>query len=259
MGKVIKHHSLTSEQRQRKQSQVRTLALAITIGLVIIILVVSLVATQTKAPSSDPKSLEPETQSPSMLPSLSSAPSVEPSPAPSSFPSSSPTITFNRNETTTMAERRLFCNSNNPTAFPHVLEQCQCQGAINIIPEDVLDVRQEYSDHLMPFIYNRDDVAAIFEDPSSCSDQNIALLWLASGSMRQEGDLAQRYILSLFFVSTTGDDWARTFGWWTPMPECQWLGVSCDSSDSVTSLELNANDLAGRVSNLTKGTLYDDV
>lgn len=255
MAKVIRHHSLTDEQRERKRSQVRTLTISIVVGLAIIILIVSLVATQTagtissSSGSSDIEETKRPTSVPSLRPSTSPAPSATPSAAPSLLPSSSPTVTWNRTQTTIMAERRLFCSSDDVPPFPNVLEQCECQNAIEVIPADVMGLRQQLIDDLMPYLYNDDDIAAIFDESSSCSNQNIALVWLASGNNRRDGIFLQRYVLSLLHISTGGQEtWNRLFGWWTSLPECQWLGVSCDSGDFVTSLELNDNELSGSVS-----------
>ena len=79
--------------------------------------------------------------------------------------------------------------------------------------------------------------------------------------------LDQRYILSVFYYSTDGQNWSRcskpndisnadqvsaanvrcnirgdgsqlagTDAWLTPVSDCQWGGITCDDPDSVTSL-----------------------
>jgi hypothetical protein len=68
------------------------------------------------------------------------------------------------------------------------------------------------------------------------------------------GAVIQRYILALFYLTLNGSEWTNcsTAGpcavgkpWLDGSLECEWHGVECDPSNTVTKLTLKNNNLVG--------------
>jgi hypothetical protein len=72
-----------------------------------------------------------------------------------------------------------------------------------------------------------------------------------------DANLKQRYILAVFYFSTSGDGWSKCtqdettpcdgVGFLTSVSECQWGGIECDEDGRVVSITLDANNLAGPI------------
>ena len=99
-----------------------------------------------------------------------------------------------------------------------------------------------------------------FEDPSTY--QYHALQWNKNNPVSSEIRLLQRYALVCLYYSTyeannrwlqvnkAGDDlftWDSSRGWLTYNDECDWYGVGCDDQNMVTDLDLDKNDLTGKL------------
>lgn len=122
--------------------------------------------------------------------------------------------------TTEMAEFDYDCDYNDQDGYPHVWDQCNCDGVISDVPEDVANLREELIIRLLPQVYGGNNYNAPI---SSCNPSNMALLWLASGKNRDTGNLRQRFVLALSFFAMGGPSWDYRDGWLTPLNECLWL------------------------------------
>lgn len=49
--------------------------------------------------------------------------------------------------------------------------------------------------------------------------------------------VGQRFGLITFYFSTNGHNWTENAGWLWNVPECEWYGVRCDTSEEVLALE----------------------
>ena len=123
--------------------------------------------------------------------------------------------------------------------FPHMIQQCECFGNITIIPEDVLMLWYELREDVKEEIYNGD----YDEPPWSCEPSNQALIWLASGDNRDNGDLWTRYIMGVSFVQLNGTQWDLNNGWLTPENECAWIGIQCNGRFQSNSFALDTNNV----------------
>jgi len=59
--------------------------------------------------------------------------------------------------------------------------------------------------------------------------------------------ITQRYILSLLYYSTTGDDWNIKTNWLTNVSECDWKFIACDEDKIVKNITLGTNNLKGTI------------
>ena len=57
--------------------------------------------------------------------------------------------------------------------------------------------------------------------------------------------LDERPFLMAIYNSTYGNTWTNNSGWNTNAPYCTWYGVTCDSTQHVTSLILRDNQVYG--------------
>jgi len=120
------------------------------------------------------------------------------------------------------------------------------------------------------------------DDPDSY--QSKALQWLESSTPLDQfttGRVIQRYALACIYVatnevqnaftdSTFGADipvfpWQNTNGWLTAPNECEWNGITCDSNNHVTAINLRNNILTGTmppetglIKTLTSLNLYNN-
>lgn len=178
------------------------------------------------------------------------------------------------------------CASLDAQGQPHVGLQCQCQGSITKIAEDIAELHKQLVDTVVvPDVYN-DNPDSVGTDIASCDPRNQALVWLSSGDTRQGGNMEQRYALATLFFATesnnatsTTTDSAATAARRTlrrrlqdpptspPLPEptstatgenwreqwlsdgneCEWPGVQCAENKQVTGLILDDLELAGEV------------
>ena len=61
----------------------------------------------------------------------------------------------------------------------------------------------------------------------------------------------QRWALATFYRSLSGPDWVDNNGWMedddTGDDECTWYGITCDTNGIVTSINLEQNDVGGKI------------
>lgn len=102
-------------------------------------------------------------------------------------------------------------------------------------------------------------VLASYSDPTTFADPNSpqskALNWLVyiDETVDTEGDvdhLIQRYALMVLFYACSGEDWR---GYDTPLDEqpgiheCSFLGIECDDTQGIVSLDLRLQRMVGRI------------
>ena len=118
-------------------------------------------------------------------------------------------------------------------------------------------------DGVCPGLSDDDRIKEIFDELSDISDedelndldtpQGKSIVWLVTEDDKQlcPGDetLAQRYILSVLYFSTNGDDWTDCSqddnncdrngdAWLSDSSECDWGGVQCNMRGFVETVEL---------------------
>jgi len=127
--------------------------------------------------------------------------------------------------------------------FPHVIQQCQCFGAIDIVPNDTATLYYQIRQDISREIYG-----GSFEEPiESCDNGNQALIWLSSGDTRDSGDLFQRYVMAMSFIQLNGTTWDLKNQWLSDGSECMWMGLQCNSRMQVNSFALDTNNIHGSI------------
>jgi Leucine-rich repeat (LRR) protein len=126
--------------------------------------------------------------------------------------------------------------------WPHVINQCQCLNRISRVANDTLALYWKIRPQINALMYG----GQYNEDIASCAPSNAALLWLSSGSTRDSGDLYQRYILALMYLSLNGTEWDDNRGWMSNENECTWKGVECTLVPlRVNRIKLPLNNIHG--------------
>lgn len=137
------------------------------------------------------------------------------------------------------------CNSllDNPTN-PHVLTQCYCNHTISMVPKDIAARYDVLSQSFIPTVD-----PMFHERMDSCSPENQALVWLASGdgstSTTSSTALLQRYQMALLFILWNGTSWGGNDGWLSVNDECTWLGITCNGQSEVNSMLLQNQNITG--------------
>jgi hypothetical protein len=125
---------------------------------------------------------------------------------------------------------------------PSVLSQCSCTGQITIVADDIA---ARYYDLTSTFIHSV--YPGFNESLHSCSPQNQALLWLASGdgtiTNSSSSRMLQRYTMSLLFILWNGSNWTAYGLWLSSADECTWYGLNCNNQDKVISIDLSTNNV----------------
>jgi hypothetical protein len=115
------------------------------------------------------------------------------------------------------------------------------------------------ADTILSFINSITRSGRILTYPSSTSSaEERAVHWLVEDdlgtTMNDKQSLRQRYVLgTLWFLQpepTTGFGSANDYHaptWTTNIDECQWSDVKCDVNGRVTSLDLAANNVRGKI------------
>lgn len=150
--------------------------------------------------------------------------------------------------TTPMAPYTLDCDDDEESTaegYRHVWDQCACDGAITIVPDDVAAMRELIIDKMAHKFYDDENYTLPLE---SCDPANQAFLWLASGDNRDAGEARQRFSLALTFFQLNGTVWDFKDEWMGELNECLWMGVQCNNRDTVNSLQLDTNNIFGLVS-----------
>jgi Leucine-rich repeat (LRR) protein len=133
------------------------------------------------------------------------------------------------------------CSSLSSQLHPHVVSQCHCQGTIFSLAEDIASRYILLTETFITTLY-----PDFHESLDSCTPQNQALVWLASGDGGStDATMRQRYVLALLFILWNGEAWKSNDGWLFSDSECMWTGVSCGENEAVVAIDLHNNSLAG--------------
>lgn len=57
----------------------------------------------------------------------------------------------------------------------------------------------------------------------------------------------QRESLIALYRATNGDAWTKNSGWLSAPNECDWFGLTCNSGNIVTEIDLSENGLVGNI------------
>ena len=129
---------------------------------------------------------------------------------------------------------------------PHVISQCECDGKVSIVADDIRELYGLLREKLMPELYSP-EMGEWNEPITSCSARNQALLWLSSGDTRRAGDLVQRFLSVTAYVAMNGTKWDYQNLWLSDQNECLWLGLQCNSRFQIHSLALDTINIFGKV------------
>jgi hypothetical protein len=129
---------------------------------------------------------------------------------------------------------------------PHVIDQCNCVGEIQIIPDDVRTRYKSRKANFIPTIYQQ------YNDTiTDCTPRNQALVWISSGNDYEftYEERVERFALATLYASTDGTQWKRNDGWFSEESVCTWDGIVCFKDDGmVQTVDLSNNNLKGKVS-----------
>ena len=119
------------------------------------------------------------------------------------------------------------------------------------------DERTEQIFEVLSEVSDRDEL------DDSDSPQGRSIVWLVVDDERQlcpdDDDLVQRYLLSVFYYSTDGEDWIECSegsstcereggeSWLSDARECDWGGITCNNKGNIQKLELDSNNLGGNL------------
>lgn len=126
---------------------------------------------------------------------------------------------------------------------PSPVDQCECFGRIEIVANDIRASYRYNVEVFIPIFYESWD-----EDISSCSAQNIALVWTSSVPDLNENNRTQLYALATTFAGLAGSDWRDRTDWLSYADPCDWGGIACDNNGMVTQLSISDNNAVGVVS-----------
>ncbi len=151
--------------------------------------------------------------------------------------------------TTSFDAFTLNCSVLSSQANPHVITQCHCNGTISKLAPDIA---ARYDLLMETFVSRVEPNFSFYLE--SCSPQNQALVWLASGDGLEDGvtedfsSLRQRYGMALLFVVWNGISWNVNAEWLSSASECTWFGVKCANSEEiVTDIVLSSNKVVGQI------------
>ncbi len=111
---------------------------------------------------------------------------------------------------------------------------------------------------------------SVTSDIVAGSVQELAYNWLKDIDTTTACDgttaLLERYVLAIYYYSTSGDDWNRNSGWLSSSNHCiNWFGISCNNDGRVESISMNENNVDGIIPSelglllsLSRIMLYDN-
>jgi Leucine-rich repeat (LRR) protein len=124
-------------------------------------------------------------------------------------------------------------------AQPNVQTQCDCFGTIKILSDQTM-VQYEKLQATLGLNTTVDNF--------SCDPRNVAVLLLSSmdTALLTKGQLLDRYVMNLFYLSSGGPkSWKRKDGWLDEERDvCTWYGVACQN-DRISKFELSFNGVDG--------------
>ncbi|GKY99213.1 hypothetical protein MPSEU_000876700 [Mayamaea pseudoterrestris] len=134
------------------------------------------------------------------------------------------------------------CNFDDQT-YPSIVNQCYCRNELQMVPNDTKALYFKIREDVDQEIYGGD----YDQEWNSCAPSNMALIWLSSGNMRDNGDLYQRFLLALSFFQLNGTKWDQLNNWVEEESECNWFGVQCNGRFKLRSLAIDMNNVQGEL------------
>lgn len=130
------------------------------------------------------------------------------------------------------------CNFLSDDKQPNVFSQCACNGNVSVVAPDIMERYQNLTNTFVRSVFPQFN-----EGLHSCSPQNQALLWLASGDgVTTEARIRQRYTLALLFASWDGVNWLSRNKWLSSSDECSWFGLDCNGQGVIVNLNVAENN-----------------
>jgi hypothetical protein len=164
------------------------------------------------------------------------------------------------NATTAEANGGATDNSSAATDSPSLSTTASSSAAATEAPGDAVvtdDVTaDDYTNILLEVIRRRlPEVEEALQDPTS--PQSRAFEWMTTNPpdeelLSQPMRIAQRWVLSVVFYSTNGEDWVDSTGWLSDANECTWYhtasgGIDCDENGLMKEINLRRNNLRGTI------------
>jgi Leucine-rich repeat (LRR) protein len=118
----------------------------------------------------------------------------------------------------------------------------ECQDGASIFASDIPDCALEQYDSLLGLL--TEIVPSLVDmEETSCAPENLALLTLEAN----EENSTDKYILNVFYFSTSGHEWFDSSGWLSTEYQCEWWGIVCNDEGVIESLETESNNLSGSI------------
>ena len=173
--------------------------------------------------------------SPTHSPSLSK--DLKPSHNPSSSPTHSPSLS--------KVLKLSHSPSSSPTNLPSLSKVLKLSHSPSSSPTNLPSLSKDFSPSSPPSKYcaTTDAVIKIIKS-ISVTVNTKAKEWIFSehnqklDACKDLISITQRYILSLLYYSTTGDDWNINTNWLTNVSECDWKFIACDEDKIVKNITL---------------------
>jgi hypothetical protein len=156
------------------------------------------------------------------------------------------------NPNATTSPRASICVQGTLGLLPELIVECTCQGEITTAFDDkFLDCFFGLQSRLrhIPKVYTSHDL-------KTCVPEELAFIWLANDTLHTGitdlTRLENRLFLAASYLSWAGNQPNRIDSWLTPISECDWPGVMCDSANEIVGLNLTGVDF-GREVGLPQG------
>ena len=120
----------------------------------------------------------------------------------------------------------------------------ECQDGESVFASDIPDCASEQYNSLLGLLKEVDPTLVDMEE-TSCAPENLALLTLALTAT--EANSTDKYILNVFYFSTSGHEWFDSSGWLSIEHQCTWRGIFCNDEGVIESLEMESNNLSGSI------------
>mmetsp|Transcript_9195 Transcript_9195/g.21929 ORF Transcript_9195/g.21929 Transcript_9195/m.21929 type:complete len:669 (+) Transcript_9195:326-2332(+) len=144
--------------------------------------------------------------------------------------------------TSCMADFDGNCDFEDQSCFPNVVDQCNCNSQIELVPDDVKAMREMINERVTQRFFGENFTLPI----NQCHPINMATIWMASGNNRDAGHARQRLALAINYYALNGTIWDYDDAWMSDLNECLWLGVQCNNRDAINSMQMDTNNLFGQ-------------
>ena len=93
-----------------------------------------------------------------------------------------------------------------------------------------------------------DSEETIYSNSSILEDTKTSLMPSTRPSLSSAPSFSPYQVLKDLYDSTAGDNWYSNRNWLsTTISLCNWYGVTCDDSESITKISLSWNRLQGSI------------